>query len=299
MTNIDFLACTNSNLGGTGVLGCEPPTGVPTGFITTPVNWIFNPETEEFNNAYINSQIKKGVFTPFLNSIGYENQDEAAEIFTTQTKIKIKSIDGKPGFSFDFSKGYHFHTAAYARNSFSSVNVLLVYDNGSIFAARDGKNGIKGHTVGIFDTMNFMHANGSDPSKTTIMFQLLDSIEYNTRGAILNPQSNDFNLSTVRGVVSANITKVSNATVAVVARVTATANGAINIQGLTADNFVATGTAATIDTVAYNATTGEYTLTFSADVTADFANLSLSLFDTADSTNVVGIGGFLYQGATA
>lgn len=299
MTNIDYLECTNSRLGGTGILGCEPPTGVPTGFITMPKNWLFDPATEDFTNAYIKAQIKSGIFTPFLNSIGYENQDEAAEIFTTQTKIKIKSIDGKPGFSFDFSKGYHFHTAAYARNSFNSVDVLLVYDNGSVFAAKDGNGKIKGHTVGIFDTMNYNHANGSDPAKTTIMFQLTNPQEYNTSGAILNPASNNFNLATIRGVVSANITKVSNAAAVVVVKVTAAANGAINVKGLAADNFKATGTAETIDTAVYNDTTGEYTLTFSGDVSAVFATLVLNLFDTADSTNVVEIANYLYQGATA
>lgn len=299
MTNVDYLECTNGAQGGTGVLGCEPPTGVPTGVITTPKNWVFDPATETFDNAYIKAQIKAGVFTPFLNAVGYENQDEAAEIFTTNTKVKIKSIDGKPGFALDFKKNYHFHTAAYNRNSFNAVDVLLVYDNGSIFAAHDGTGKIKAHTVGIFDTMNFKHADGSAVQKTTIMFQLTEPKEYNTMGAILNPSANNFNLKLIRGVVDAVITKISNATVTGVVKVMAKANGAIPIKGLTVDNFQATGTTVTIDTAVFNAATNEYTLTFSADVSAQWATLRINLFDTADSTTVVEIASMLYQGATA
>lgn len=298
MTNVDYLQCTNGLQGGTGVLGCEPPTGVPTGVLIVPKNWVFNPATETFDNAYIVSQIKAGVFTPALNSIGYENQDEEAEIFTTQTKVKIKSIDGKPGFALDYSKGYHFHSAMYSRNTFNTVDILLVYDNGSIFAAHDGNGGIKGHTVGIFDTMNYMHANGSDPQKTTLMFQLTEPIEYNTMGAILDPTANNFNLKQIRGVIDSVITLGTVAATTVRINVGAAANRSIPIQGLAVDNFQVTGTTETIDAVVFDSATREYVLTFSGDVSAVANDLRFRLFDPVDSTNVVEIANLLYQGGT-
>lgn len=300
MVKINYLNC-NTAQNGTGTISCEVPDGVPTGVITTPKNWELDLDAETFNTAYINSQIKAKVFVPYLGSIDYEDASEAKDVFTTSTKIKLKTVNGKPGFAMHYSKGYHWHTAAYGANSFDDVNVLLVYDNGVIFAAEGGEGKIKGHTCGMFDTGNFMHQKGGDPQKTIIEFQLTNPTEYNLGGALLDPTANGFNIDVIKGIVDTNILKVSNAGVNAVIKVTAAANGALGIKGLDVDDFRFIGITANLSTATYDTglDDGTYNLVFDADVSGEWAASTARLYDTADLTYVVSVANVLYQGSSS
>lgn len=293
----NYQDCNTSQLG-TGVLPCEPPTGVPDGIFLVLKSWRANVTSDDFDNDFITAEIKAKRMIPLLNAIGYEPQDEAAEIFTTNLKKKIKVIDGLPGFAFDFNNGYGFHKAAYSLNSYNQFDVVLAYNNGSVFAAIDEDGNIKGHSAGIVDTSQYMHANGSDPQKTTLMFQLTDANEYNTRGVVLTSGANGFNLSTILGIIDTKITKVSNNAADVVVTVNALNNSATPITGLVLANFRALGTSETIDSVSYDTATKEYTLTFSGTVAGDYADLVIELYDSVDSTLVIESGNTLYQGSS-
>lgn len=297
---INYIDCATDRKG-TGSVACEVPDGFPTGAIKVPKTWSLDLTTGTFDTDYIKGKIKDKTFVPFLNSVDYEDTSEAKGTFTSSTKVKLKTVNGKPGFALHFSKGYHFHSSAFASNSFQTHDVLLVYDNGVIFGAKNG-NLLKGHTMGIWDTENFMHKKGDDPQKTIIEFQLIDPEEYNINGVLLDPTANGFNMKSIHGIVDVNIEMVSNATVEVVVKVTADANAALGIEGLAFDDFLAGGLAAqTLDSLTYDTAldNGTYTLTFSADVASEFTakTLSLKIYDSGDSTTVAEIAGVLYEGS--
>ena len=294
---INYLDCNQSRFG-TGILPCEIQTGVPIGFFPAKKTWRFDPATEVFDAAYIDEQIKNKNLVPFLNAIGFEAQNEEAEIFTSNLKIKLKVMDGLPGLSFDFSKGRGFHRAAYSFNSFGQYDYILAYSNGVIDLAITPEGTLKGYEGGMLDTGMFQNFNGSDPQKTTIMFQLTNSYEYNTQYALLEAAANGFSLTAVNGVVDALITKVSNTLADVVITVNATNNPGIALTGLAVADFLVEGTSETIDTVVYNSALKQYTLTFSGTVAADYAALKLFLYDTVDSTYVIKKGVTLWQGSS-
>lgn len=294
---INYLDCNQSQMG-TGVLSCEIKTGVPYGFFRTAPDWRFDPETEDFDDAYITAQIKAKKLIPFLKPIGFETPDEGPEIFTSNLKVKIKVLDGLPEYSFDFNNGPGFHKAAYSFNSFGGYGTLIAYNNGVLKGALDGAGKLKGFESGMFNTGNYKDSNGSDPQKTTIMFQLLDVVEYNKNYALLDGSANGFSLAAIGGVIDTLITKISNNVADVVISVNALNNSATPITGLAVADFKATGTAATIDDVVYDPVLKQYTLTFSATVAADYNNLKLFLFDAVDSTYVIKKGVTLYQGST-
>lgn len=296
-TKINFADC-NQDRFGTGVLDCEIQPGVPTGFILTRKAWRFNPETETFDNEYIEDQIKEGNMIPFLNALSFEPENEEAEIFTSNLKVQQKVMDGLPGFLFTFSRGRAFHRAAFSYNSFGNYDVIIVYNNGVIDAALTADGQVKGYTAGMINTDQFRQANGTDPQGTDIRFQLLDSYEYNTMYALISAAENGFSLSTIAGVIDVDIFKVSNATTDVVVEVVAAANRAVSIAGLTADDFLVTGTTETIDSVVYDAAAKQYTITFTGDVSSDYNNLKLELYDTSDNTYVIKKGVTLYKGGT-
>lgn len=295
---VNYLDCNQSQMG-TGVLSCEIKTGVPYGFFRTAPEWRFDPATETFDDAYITDQIKKKNLIPFLKPIGFDFQNEEAEIFTSNLKVRTKVMDGLPGFSFDYNNGPGFHKAAYSFNSFGGYGVLIAYNNGVIDGAFDGTGKIKGYVAGMMETGNYAPSNGSDPQKTTISFQLLDAYEYNMARALLASQANGFSLAAIGGVIDATIKKISNNVADVVIEVKATNNNAISIAGLTAADFAVSGTSETIDSVTYDPVLKQYTLTFSGTVAGDYNNLRIQLYDTADSTFVIKKGTSLYQGGTA
>lgn len=294
---INYLDCNQARFG-TGVLSCEIQTGVPIGFFAAKKTWRFDPETETFDAAYIDEQIKNKNLIPFLGAIGFEAQNEEAEIFTSNLKIKLKVMDGLPGFSFDFSKGRGFHKAAYSFNSYGQYDYVIAYSNGVIDLAITPDGKLKGYEGGMLDTATFKNFDGSDPQKTTIAFQLTDSYEYNTQYALLEASANGFSLTAVGGVVDALITKVSNNTADVVVTVNANNNPGISLSGLLAADFIAEGTTETIDSISYDAALKQYTITFTGDVSADYADLKLFLYDTADSTYVIKKGVTLWQGSS-
>ena len=305
-TKVNFFDCDQQRKG-TGTLSCEIPTGVPTGFFLVEKSWRIDTETEDFNNAYINTQIKEKVFVPFLNAINFTDNSEDPITFTTQIGVKLLARDGKPEFSLDFSKGYAFHAAAWSYNSFGNYDVILTYDNGVVFLAKANDNVsaiapigsssiLKGHSAGLVNTANFQHKDGAESEKTAVMFQLTNPNEYNADGALLDPVSNGFDIDVITGIVDTTLAKVSNTTVVVVVSVHASANSAIPILGLTDTDFRGVGTTETVSSVTYDSALQEYSLTFSGDVTSDFATMQIELFDDALSLSVVEVSNVLYQG---
>lgn len=297
MIKTNYNDCDTVQLG-TGVLPCEPPTGVPDGIFLVDKTWRADVQNDTFDNDFINGEIKAKRMIPLINAIGYEPQDEDAEIFTTNLKKKIKVGEGLPGFAFDFSKGYGFHKAAYSLNSFERFDVVLAYANGSLFLAKDENGNLKGLSCGIVDTSQYMHANGSDPQKTTVMVQITSAWEYNTQGVVLTAAANGFNLATIKGIIDVRIEKISNNAADVVISVNALNNSATSIPGLVAADFAVSGTSETIDSVTYDPVLKRYTLTFSDTVAGDYNNLRIRLYDAADSTFVIKKGTTLYQGST-
>lgn len=296
---VNYFDCDNQRKG-TGSINCEVPTGVPTGFFLVQKSWRFDSQsesTDEFDNAYINTQIKAKVFVPFLNAINFTDNSEDPITFTTQIGVKLLARDGKPEFVLDFSKGYAFHSAAWSYNSFGSYDVIFTYDNGVIFLAKEaGGDSLKGHTAGLINTGNFTHKDGAESEKTSVMFQLTNPNEYNADGVLLDPTANGFDIDTIKGIVDATLLKVSNATTNVVVSVHASANTAIPIQGLLYTDFIGVGTTETVSAAVYDSVTETYDLTFSGDVSADFATMQIELFDDALSLNVVTVAGVFYQG---
>jgi len=279
-TLVNYYDCDSARLG-TGVPSCDIPTGVPTGFFLVPKSWRLDTETETFDQAYITEQIKAGLMIPFLGAINFTDNSEESVIYTTQLGVKLLARDGKPEFMFDFSKGYCFHSAAFSYNSFGSYDVILTYDNGVIFMAKSTATTMKGHTAGLVNTGNFVHRDGAESEKSLITIQLLNALEYNTQGALLDPASNGFDVDAVNGIIDVAI-EFSGSGTDYVATIKAACNSAIDIIATDAADLRWTGldagdSAVTVQTVVYDSLTGTFAITASATLIASIATLGLQL----------------------
>lgn len=296
MTNVNYKDCNQQN-SGTGVFSCEVPSGIPVGFIKTTRNWELDPATETYNAAYIKQKIQEGVFEPFLDAVDFAQAKTDSQYSTTSTGNQIKNASGKPGLDFIYSKDYNFHKAAYQRNSFRGGRVIVIYDNGVHFVAQKSDGKLRGHNLGLFDTMGFEEQSGQDYQKTVVQLRFLDDREWNLGGAHLDPVANSFDSDEIPEVFDVNITKVSNSTTDVVFTVTAASNGATSITGVTDSLLAVTGTAVALSSVAYNASTKQYTATFASDVSGDYANIEFTLND--GTYTIVDISDTLYKGSSS
>lgn len=251
------------NRKGTGVLDCIQELGIPAGFITVPTNWFLDTETGTFDMAYVQEQIQAGEFTPFLVATNFTDNSEEDVFETLNSGVQVPVRDGKPLFTYEYNNGYCWHSAAYTHNGFKNRNVILVWDNDVFgFASTAGGTAIKGLTTGYIKTANFMNNDGTVGSKTNISLQLLDPFQYNSEMVLLNSENTDVSADEVRGIVDAMLsvpTVPATTDTTVDVKVVAHCNQAIDILGLTADDFVVTDK--TVDTATYNATTGLYELT--------------------------------------
>ena len=304
-TLVNYFDCDQQRKG-TGTPSCDVPTGVPTGFFLVEKNWRLDPAVDEFNTEYIKDKIKEGVFIPFLDAINFTDNSEEAVIYTTQLGVKLLARDGKPEFTFDYSKGYCYHAAAWSYNSFGNYDVILTYDNGVVFLAKTPDEKLKAHTAGLVNTAGFSHKDGSESEKTAITVQLLNAREYNTNGALMGPAANGFDLDGVNGIIDCSIVIESvdftTDSIALV-KITASCNTAVDILGVTTDNlrWLGNTAAATVDDVSYDSTTGLYSVTATGvDISGDFPDtLELQIHDSTADVSVAEIpdgSGALYQG---
>lgn len=292
---INYLDCNQSQMG-TGVLSCEVRTGVPYGFFRTAPGWRFDPETETFDDAYIEEQIRKRKLVPFLRAIGFEVPEEGGQTFTSNLGVKMKVLDGLPEFSFDYSNGAGFHRAAYSYNSFGGYGTLLAYNNGVVRGSLDGSGKVKGLETGMFDTGNYKEANGSDPQKTTITLQLTDPMEYNMRYALLDGGANGFSLATVAGIIDVDIDPFDvGDPQGFLVRFSALNNKGRIIKGLTTKEiqvYVQDRGIITCDVI-YLDPEGYYSIEFPDPVEG---LVTISLFDIVKNLDVIKLEESLYQG---
>ena len=303
-TLVNFFDCNSARLG-TGTPSCDIPTGVPTGFFLVPKTWRLDTTTETFDSAYITAQIKAGTMIPFLGAINFTDNSEESVIYTTQLGVKLLARDGKPEFTFDFSKGYCFHSAAFSYNSFGSYDVILTYDNGVVFMAKATATSLKGHTAGLVNTGNFVHRDGAESEKSLVMIQLTNPNEYNSQGALLDPVSNGFDIEAVNGIIDVAVGFTGSGT-DYVATITAACNSAIDISAIDAADLRWTGlvagdSAVTVQTVVYDSVARTFAVTASATLVASVATLGLQLISAGPPLEPVAeipaSSGILYKGS--
>lgn len=286
---------------GTGKVSSEIKTGVWTGVILVEKSWRHTLSSDTFNTAYIKDEIKKHNMFPFLGAINNEPNNEERGLFTTSTKVSLKTVNGLPGVVLEFSAGPYFHKAAWEFNSFAAYDAIKVYDNGVLSLVDAGGGKLKGHDLGLFDTDTFMDASGNDPQKTRITMQFLDAEEYNKKVMLLDPTANSFNMKDITGIIDVNVTDIAagSANTDVDFKVSADANSGLYISGLAATDFraVKTGLTATISSISEDTATNTYTLTFSADVSSDVSGMKLELYDSTNSLTVIEHSNKLYEGS--
>lgn len=293
---VDSKNCEAGAIKGTAVLDCQIPLDIEDGFIAAPTSWEFDPSTETFDIAYINQKIKEGVFIPLLGARDFADNSEETQFKTYNTGDKIPVRDGKPEKQFTYSNGYAWHKAVYSLKGLTGYGTIAAYKNNVLGFGKKSDGKLKALNANYFDVPNFKSPNGSDPGETMVMFQLSNNAEYNNM-ALIDGVENGFTVNEILGYYDLAIsipTVPLDGTSAFSAKVTLEYNPAINIKGLTVDDFKLTGR--TIDTATFNENTGLWDFT----VGTPFSSGDVETLRTDDGTYrvVEAANGKLYKGVS-
>lgn len=292
-------SCT-TNRKGTGMESCQPPDGLPTGFILVPKGWSLNKTTDTFDLEYVNEQIQLGNFIPFVDA--FEMTGNTPDATTQESQSGILSVvrQGKPTFTVIFKKGRAFQAAAYSYNSDGEYDVLLTYSTGLILGAQsvDGAS-VKAITAGMVNTNGYGENTGTTSAQSTMMFQLTNPLEYNQNFFVFSDL--DFDPQTLQGIVNTVITldSVDVSASTAIFGIAWEWNASFNILGVQSDDVrlvnAATGVALTNDTLSYNSTTGKYELeTTTAPTLA--ANYYVEFYDSTAQAFASKVGTKFYTG---
>lgn len=302
MINPNYKNCDKSQMG-TGLVDCLAELGYPTGLIRTAKNWRADVSTDTMDKDYFVEQIQKGNFVPFLGARAYTQNTPETTFSESDNGIKLPVRNGKPEFQYEYVKTVHYNKIAYSHNSYRGGNVILTFDNGAIFLAETtDKTQLKGFDLAMQNTASFMFKTGSEPGKTMLTIQLENEDEYNLQGVVLSREQLGFNINTdIFGVIETNITldEVSAGNT-INASVNALANGAVNIEGLAANNLrvIIEGTAEAPASISYNDVDGKYEITTTTAMTAG-DEVYVELYDTDNDVNVAIANELLYKGKSS
>jgi len=296
--------CESDTIRGMGVGDCTKERGEPVGFDLYPKRWSLNiasgtlPTEDEYKGF-----IQGGTIYNFNDSFMFDNLTPANGAETSDRGVKKTNLLGLPEFQFDFVNGYCFHTNAFDKRGFNRWDVVIKYEAGMLFTYDIGQTKIGGFDCGDFNIETFTEKKGTDSSKTSIMFQFKNALEYNTRGTFYTWDELGYDATQIDGVLNAKLSYSTAPTAATTFSVKAVndCNGSVNVLGMTdANNWFLGGvqaSATTINTVAYNAETNSYDFTLdTALVVGD--TIQPSLGDVTNSYSAaVNASGQFYKGS--
>ena len=288
----NFLDC-GSRQKGTGLIDCIQELGKPNGFIDLG-DWTANKYSGTLDIATINTLVLEGKWTPFTDSVDFADntEDDVFQTFTSGDKRLVR--DGRPEFDFIYTKGYHWHSAAYSHNTNQNGTLALIWENGVIgFVLNNDGVTLQGLKRGYLKTKPFQNNDGANVSQTMVSFQLASAMEYNSQMYLINEDSLGFSLSDIKGAIDTTFTVdpvIAAATTLSVA-INPTANGAVDVLGVLPANIQITGQ--TVTAAVYNATTKKY------DLTVDALTSGTKTISFGDGANLKGVdlSGVLYSGS--
>ena len=229
---------------------------------------------------YTNSVKSLSAF-PYVGIYDFGQDTPDNERNTSSTGALSIIRDGKPQFSFMFTKGSCFHKSIYDKKGNSKWDVAIIFETGILMAQNAAGTKLKAFDGGMFDVDTFKLVQGTDPQMSTAVTQLLDAVEFNARNVFM-PFDKVGDLDDVIGAIETAVTvdAIAAGTAFSASIVSGCNKDSVILDLDTVGDYVLLGTQAsstTISTVVYNATTSKYDFVVSpALVATDTVQIKLS-----------------------
>lgn len=275
-TQINTINCGASGVLGTGLAGCRIDRKRVTALGLAQKGFVF---AAEITKAYLRSLQEYGTLIMLQGVVSFEDST-ADDNIITRAGSGIKVVAGKNPYehTVTFDNGINFHKALTSLSGYENYDLILFDVDNSMFFTVTKSGSPKGFTLGMFENGKYMGANGTDASSQTILLQLIDRAEIDERMSWITSSELDFSYGELNGVneVLVSVDPIVTASLAIVVSAFLL-DKTHPVEGLLVGDFsvIRNGVAVVPSAAAYNATTKKYTLTVTANTTADIVEVSL------------------------
>lgn len=275
-TQINTVDCSQSGVLGTGLAGCRMDRKRVTALGLVEKGYKFN---AEITKTYLRQLQKDGKLIMLQGVVSFED-NTADDNIITRAGSGIKVVAGKNPYehTVTFDNGINFHKALTSLSGFNAYDLVLFDVDNSMFFTVTKSGEPKGFTLGMFENGKYMGANGTDASSQTILLQLTERTEIDARMSWIESNLLDFTYDELTGVNDVILTVDPIVTLSTTIVVSAYLLDKIHpVEGLLVGDFSLTrnGTPLVPSLLAYNSTTKKYTLTVTANTTADIVTVDL------------------------
>ena len=276
-TQINTVNCGESGVLGTGLAGCRQDRKRVTALGLVEKGFVF---AQEITKDYMRSLQEDGTLIMLQGVVSFEDST-ADDNIITRAGSGIKVVAGKNPYehTVTFDNGINFHKALTSLSGYGNYDLILFDVDNSMFFTVTKSGNPKGFTLGMFENGKYMGANGTDASSQSILLQLIDRAEIDERMSWITSSELDFSYAELTGVnevlVSVDPIVTASTTILVSAFLLDKTHP---VEGLLVGDFsvIRNGVAVVPSTVTYSSTTKKYTLTVTANTTADVVEVSLN-----------------------
>jgi hypothetical protein len=275
-TQINKVNCGASGVLGTGLAGCRTDRKRVTALGLVQKGFIF---AEEITKAYMRELQEAGTLIMLQGVVSFADSTADDNVITREGS-GIKVVAGKNPYehTVTFDNGINFHKALTSLSGYENYDLILFDVDNSMFFTVTKSGSAKGFTLGMFENGKYMGANGTDASSQTILLQLIDRAEIDERMSWIGSSELDFSYGELTGVneVLVSVNPIVTASTSIVLDAFLL-DKTHPVEGLLVGDFSVTrnGILVTPSAVSYSSTTKKYTLTVSANTTADIITVSL------------------------
>ena len=275
-TNINTVNCGANGVLGTGLAGCRIDRKRVTALGLLQKGYILD---QEINKDYLRSLQEDGTLIMLQGVVSFEDAT-ADDNIITRAGSGIKVVAGKNPYehTVTFDNGINFHKALTSLSGYGDYDLILFDVDNSMFFTVTKSGNPKGFTLGMFENGKYMGANGTDASSQTITLQLIERAEIDERMSWKTSEFLDFSYGELTGVNEVLITVDPIVTASLAIVVSAFLLDKTHpVEGLLVGDFsiLRNGVAVVPSAVAYSSTTKKYTLTVTANTTADIVTVAV------------------------
>lgn len=277
LTQINAVNCEGNGVLGTGLAGCRIDRKRVTALGLVKKGFKF---AEEITKDYMRTLQQDGTLIMLQGVVSFEDAT-ADDNIITRAGSGIKVVAGKNPYEYNvtFDNGINFHKALTSLSGYNAYDLILFDVDDSMFFTVTKSGDAKGFTLGMFENGKYMGANGTDASMQTVALQIIERAEVDERMSYITSNNLDFSANELEGVNEVLVTVDPIATASTTIVLSAFLLDKTHaVEGLLVGDFkvVRNGSSVVPSNPTYNADTKKYTLTVTANTTADVVEVSLN-----------------------
>jgi len=173
-----------------GLSKCNKLPSMPRSIITTGSNFKFTPEQcadsaafkTALEAALLAGKANRIYLWPFFKGIE-PMSEEAIREATALGTMKVR--DGRYAWKFMVSENLCLHKAMFTHRA-NSGRAFIYDDKGQLIGTEDASGNFYGFTIDLLDTEKFVFSDGAVATKSPVFLSLMDNLELDQDGAILD-----------------------------------------------------------------------------------------------------------------